>query len=52
MLDFYNKYVGTDDYYGAKAYTYTMHAHSHLQQQVLEQGNLEGHILNSFEVVC
>ena len=50
MLEFYHKNVGTDEFYGVKENTYTMHAQLHLKEQVYEKGPLECHALNSFEV--
>ena len=51
MIEFYNEYFGKDEFYGRKAYTYTMHAHLHLKKQVKNHGNFGCHALNGFEVV-
>ena len=39
-----------DDYFGKYAYTYTLHAHLHLGQQVIKLGNLHANSQFVFEV--
>ena len=51
MLDFYHRNIGRTEFYGVGAYTYTMHAHLHLKNQVKFQGPMECHELSSFEVL-
>ena len=48
MLELYHDSL--EDYYGKFAYTYTIHAHLHLSNQVLEHGPLHGHSQFFFEV--
>ena len=51
MIEYYHANVGKTEFFSRKAYTYTMHAHLHLKSQVFDQGNLESHVLNTFEVI-
>ena len=50
MIQFYFKHIGDEESLGQNVYTYTLHAHLHLIDQVRQQGPLECHTLNSFEV--
>ena len=50
MIEFYHSNFGNAEYFGHGSYSYTMHAHLHLKDQVKCQGPLECHELSSFEV--
>lgn len=50
MIEFYHSNFGNGEYFGHGSYSYTMHTHLHLKNQVKCEGPLECHELSSFKV--